>query len=1522
MPEQITKLKVFISSPSDLPENEREIAKQVCESMNRTPLLREIAVMLEPVRWETHVYPDAIQGHPQTELTNLAATSDILIALFNRKLGSAGPNAASGTVGEIEAALMARESAQTKPIILTYFRDGDAEQDDKRFAEVLEYKKGLHKRKVRTEDYKNASSFQNRLYEALQACIFNFYPEKKAFFERNIAELDNGISRIPQPLFNWPQVIDGQWIDRSEFELIFEKINGSSKENKKSSSATLVLGGPGSGKSALLARLGVRLREKGIFVISIKADMISAGISTNENLSKELCLPVNIEDYIQQIALIRPIVLIIDQLDAVSDIADRKSERLNILLDLIKNATFMEGVHVIASSRIFEYRHDVRLATINAEVITLQQIPLEKIENILQKYGIALQSISPEVQEFLATPLHLKLFTEVVLRSEGRLAALKTIYDLYEEIWQQKIQRTSNFLERDALITKLTDYMRDEEELWAPSSIADGFSNALVDLEADGIIIREGIKIGFKHQTLFDFALARNFAKGTKHLADYVIEHQDGLFVRPTLLATLDYLRASSRRRYHAELMRLWDSPNLRKHLVILLDEKICSFCDPDEVEQSLVIPLIRDLDLDSSRTIRLLVSMGGSEGWFELLKAAYLPKLLLSNHKEAWIAMNILTRAWNFAHSSIIVLLQNYFLPRPEKDEYTLAILREIDYWDEQAANLVCTIARRTYSYWVRYLAIDISAVLPELAPRIVSADFERCLESAMKSDKSAPPAPELAEDATMQDRIVHNISFEPNKSLKRLLEHGYEWYDLPKIAEAAPLAFLNALWELFSNSISYLAYEIPPFINQYRDSGIYVSIFEEDRQNLRFGNQLIAAIYTAIITLAKKDAEKFIKFYQENLNSQYLLIHRLLSYGLLDIIESRPEMVLEYLTTDSKRLTIGSHQDRHRESILLIKKVVPHLDSPQRALLEKSILKFNIYLKNSEEWTAKEKQDRFKWNREHRLRLLRAFPREYLSADVKRLHDEEERALPNTQNYDSRSYGGTVVSRMNADQMSKAGETELLSLFNELDDSTTCSHPRRKWGDLVGGVYQAAQVLEKLAEKEPAKVISIVHHFKPQKQEIPTGHAVSGLAKSDLPSNELFSLISYLNASGFASNDFRTSVANALSERSRKDQGLPEDMLIILNEWLQIHPYPKLDHTSSDKEEKTSESVLWRYGGVIMFAGGRANIVEAIAKGYLLHKTEDLSGWTSTISNMLTFENHPNVWQIAFLYMPYLFNGDKIVATDLFDRLFRKCPLVQNSHDGAIGVARILHLVSNIETAKKWLIGIRDSEWINGKQAFGELLVLWCCRYQKDDWAKAFLKEILNSMADIEICRGIAFAASHIWPSDSEEYKRICTEILLKLATSDDEITQKAISSLFRYEESLQFNDSIISIIEAIIRNDSLLLRSAQDLIDTIESATTFEPELAYKVCIRLLEAGITKVNSMGGFLPMLAEPLVRIAMTLHRMPLYRSKGLDLFENLIESNINEARQALQLLDRRPYNNIPPVPNSIRRRRKVKAHR
>jgi len=115
MPFRSDTYQVFIASPSDLSE-ERDIATEVINDWNTQNAASEEIVLL-PVKWETHAYPQSGIRPQEAINSQLVQNSDILIGMFWTKIGTKTKVAASGTVEEIDQFV-----AAGKPALL-YFSD-------------------------------------------------------------------------------------------------------------------------------------------------------------------------------------------------------------------------------------------------------------------------------------------------------------------------------------------------------------------------------------------------------------------------------------------------------------------------------------------------------------------------------------------------------------------------------------------------------------------------------------------------------------------------------------------------------------------------------------------------------------------------------------------------------------------------------------------------------------------------------------------------------------------------------------------------------------------------------------------------------------------------------------------------------------------------------------------------------------------------------------------------------------------------------------------------------------------------------------------------------------------------------------------------------------------------------------------------------------------------------------------------------------------------------------------------------
>ena len=853
---------------------------------------------------------------------------------------------------------------------------------------------------------------------------------------RSKTDITEQLKSASSSLLTWPSTIgNGIWLDRKEVGLIERRV----LSNK--ASTTLILGKPGAGKSALLAFVAKRLIANRIPVLCIKADMLPKSVTDLDGLQEYLQLSYPIHDSLIKCDNGKTPVLIIDQLDALSALVDLHSERLNVLLNLIQDVSNAENVHIISSCRWFEYQYDVRLKGFSGEMVDLSLPAWSDVEAVLKDADFTINNLSRETKDVCSIPLHLKILLELKSK-DADVKIPESLYSLLENIWQQRVLVGANMSKKIKLIELVSNKMSVDEELWVFRGIADSYISAFKELKKANILKLDNNehRIGFAHQTYFDFALARAFASN-ENLADFVIEKQGGLFVRPILLRALAYIREASPKTYSRELGKLWKADGLRTHIRDLLIEYIGSTGSPNEVELSCLLPLLQDDELK----YKIIFVIAGSPGWFNAITDTILPRIMCDDYEFAHMSVPILSRALSFAKNDVMNLIKEYWFNNNAYDEHIINVLRDLKDWEEKFVDIVVIIARRHKSHLIPDIAEFVLQSRPELASRIVRADFERqwnvALKEELEYEPPTPPSPEASDD----EKAIYALSHNKNEGFEHLLGQGDMWYGLSLIAENSPNEFVNGIWPWFINVIKKIDYEPNPFLVIYQaDSSPWSCQMVEKMDN----DKPVSSILKAISVLSQKQPEKFIEFFDKNEASDYLSVHRLLSIGLLQIVEKYPKVIFEYLLSDPRRMSIGDYKNEHRYTEKLIKAVVPHLNKDQINVLENAVINWKQCCHDNPEWTAKDRLKNVEYNRRHRLRILRAFPIGYCSDRLIQLKEEEERAFSKLDDYDSMISGpDRVDSPVSHEQMARAKDKHIIKLFNILTDDTDWKHPKRSW-------------------------------------------------------------------------------------------------------------------------------------------------------------------------------------------------------------------------------------------------------------------------------------------------------------------------------------------------------------------------------------------------------------------------------------------------------------------------------------------
>ena len=1319
-------------------------------------------------------------------------------------------------------------------------------------------------------------------------------PEPLAAHARDAVE--RAFSAASDRLLGWPQAIGGAWIDRPELD----RLHGLVLEARPA--LALLLGDPGVGKSALLARLGERLQGEGVALLALKADQLPRGIGSLADLDREIGAPVPVADALRRLAAERRTVLLIDQLDALADLMDQHSGRLGALLRLVHEVRGTANLHVILSCRAFEHRHDPRLSTLKADPVTLDPPAWDQVKPLLDARGIASDGWSDEVTEVLRTPQHLALFIDHLAAAGD--PAFASYHAMLEAVIDRLARRHGAPVVEAA--ERVAIAMAEEEELALGRVRFADADHELLTLEREGLLIRSGARIAFRHQTVFDFLRSRAFLRTGTSLAEFVIGNkQESLFVRPTLWSALVYVRTNDPAAYKREFRRLWGHDGLRTHLRELLAAFLGQLADPDPEEVRWLLPRLSDPVLRR----RTLNAMAGRPGWFAAVRPQ-LPGLMGQAPETAWELVWFLSRALPFAADAVVGLVRRHWSHDRACSIHAVRVLEELRDWTDDRIELAAEIAgRANLDAWnVCRFAGAVAVTRPDRAPTILARFLEARLDAALADRQPVPPRPSADAPHDDQWRSYRDRDRARYDGIEKIFDSRTDWHGLEKLASQSPQAFVESLWPWLLRTLDALAEEPDRVHIAYRDA--HGSSFR-DRDHSSLDSDLHTALMAAVRGFAVTDPDAFLAFVDANKHRELMVVHHFLAIGLAEIAGLCPHTALSYLLEDGRRFAIGDYGDVHRDSKRLITALAPGLAPADMQRLERAILSWERYVPNIPGEEAARRFERRKWTREHRLRLLRAIPEDQMSDDGRRLREQEERAFPHTPDYDvgdSRAY--YVGSPVPAERMLRMSDEAIIELFKFLTDDTGSRHPRRRLGPASGGSEQASRAFEELAKADPTRALRIIGRFEPGRQERPTGAALRALSgHAAMDPMAIIRLVHDLDRRGFTSEEFRTEAARSLATAAERAQGLPDETVALLSSWLvdwaEPEPFDELDKMGAAQDEGVQgASLLWAYGGIMLLPHGNFPVLDAMAVGYLCRQPTDADGWLGSLDRHLARRENPEVWLALSERFPWLQSADRPQALAFLDRVFELCPTILDRRRGAILIANILSWLPPDRLTgilDRWIEGA----WPTGPQAAAEILTLAFCRNPDDAGYRERVERCIDGTghpdAKLDGLRlGVAHTLVRAWQEPA--LRGTTTELLERLVPLLRTDAQSiAISSLVNTSDPLPPDDATRRILLLLSRfpcifdaeQSHFIGERMKDLL-----ACGFDPDVVYAASSAIVRV----MEKSGGDRTSVLGDLTEIAIALHRMPETRRQGLELFERLMLFGGDGIGGALKDLDRRPF--------------------
>lgn len=1294
-----------------------------------------------------------------------------------------------------------------------------------------------------------------------------------------VNDIINACKKSSKPLLDLV-VPESDRLPRTELQKLEESVAAGT------SSVYCLLGLPGSGKTALLALIAERAIALNIVTLGIKADLLPSRVTFDTWSRQELGMNITALDAVRVAASQSRVLVLIDQMDALASTVDLTSDRLNTLIDFVRQCSVIPNVSVICSCRNFDYYHDARFALLGATEIPLDLPEWTDVAIQLKRHGVPDPDMWPEpFKESLRTPQYLKVYVE-------RFAATRnadpfgSYLSMLDDLWAREL---SDEAEREFLY-RLTTYLIDDESLWAPAVLFEGDQKRIKSLAGKGILLEQDGKIGFRHQTLLEHAKARLFTKEGISLCEFVVSRQDAIFVRPTLWAVLKYLRDTGSGKYRVELESLIGQP-LRLHLRYLLIEFLGQVQKPEDFEQVVMV----DRLANEEDRLRVLISIRANAGWFTAFRAAQFPTVMSGAADRQWPMIGVISDAWEFARDDCLDLISTYWLGDREKDRLTWRVMGELRKWDSRAVEMVCTLIRRAEVneerlFWAESLVTAISDDKPELAPRV----FVETMSRIVSGDASS----------TSDDHHHGRSPLEANKG----------WYDLTTVAERAPVEFIRQGWNWLVHTCTrfHAGYE-STVVNHYAGS---CYALDEDREGGR--DPILAAYSTAIDISARESPEVFVDITKESWDSTNAVVHRLLIRGLCFVVHKNPDIGLEYLKGDPRRLAVGSYESNEQsDSTELIAAMVPNLSPEKRNELEKLIWSWPMYRDGVEL-----EEDQLIWQREARVRLLASIPEKFLSAETIDNLRKEKSDLPDWNEGRSIPHGGSVEHIPPISKLELLGteDDEILKKIRESQEPEPATRrmiPVNDGWQVAGGPSSAGREVAELAKEHSERATQIIELLIRDNQIEAASAAMSGLSEATVTKDQVIRLANAVGVHGGGSCDLHNEVSRMLYRYS--DGGLPDDICDLLEKWLAgFKGSGDLadNESESSRQREEDRSILWGYHGGLVSTDRSFWPLVALTEGYLRRTPPECSLWLTAVEAHSQRGASVNTWSAYASLLRRIRNPkcDKQRGALIVEGLFSRITTLRSRIEGIRLLANVADVLRR-SFLEAILNDAKSSSNLFERQAYGELITLIAFRDKEHGWARDMLEHELGSIETTAIeneaiAIGIAFAAGHLW--DQPEVRSNATEVLCRIIPHANGKIAQALATVFWAREDFPADQDTDQLLTVLAENDSVFSQMAvADLAEHLASLLPHKRSLVLGVCNAIL-----RTRSHDNDLFEAGPYLVKISLTLQRFADTRSTGLSLLEQLLKLGLDDAYRALNDIDVRPAKATARQPRTRRRRK------
>lgn len=886
----------------------------------------------------------------------------------------------------------------------------------------------------------------------------------------------------------------------------------------------------GAGKSVVMRDVATALRLAGGSVLAIKADLQLTGVTSAEDIQARLQLPESLERTVDRLAARAGVVIVIDQLDALSLSMAQDRRTLEVVIDAIVRLTRIRRTRVIASCRTFDWNNDPRLRQLETRKdFRIGVLTDEELNRALAGAGLGALELTQTTRTLLRLPLHLDLF--LLAHADTQPA---TLQDLYSSVLDERALRrgkdTPPATIRAQTLKVLTAAMFARQQTVVPATFfldkgGDDMQAAAEWLASEGILLRSNSGWAFRHQTLFDYLFAKEFVDSGRSLAEFLRDGPQGLSSRSALVQVLGYQRATDPQRYMSQLDAIWRGKDIRFHLRHLLMRWFGTLPNPTAAETAWARRLLASAN-DRERFLR---AASRNAAWFKVLSSE-LERLL----EDETAVDQVL---WFVAHMPAECQAATIAMIRP--------YLNRGGIWRDR-----CRFVLEWIRQWVDPRAIDFFDEVMQ-AGADLPQHFHGFQEMArLDANRTAVAVLHLV-DARLQGALSRDDAQHRDVVAELRDLSGTDLQQaMDIIATNAPLTWADGL-------VTWLqrAAEVTTF------GGDNAGLFALDAIAMWYEGSpggieasLLRSLGRALVVLGEGQPDEFRRVIDRLADTPYATPQMIAATAYSKLHATYAEEALAFLLGDRRRMWLGTASALQTRR--LIQSIYPHLSPKQRGTLDAGIMSHT-------EWKSSDPSIARRAGLE-RYYLLSSIPEDLRSVPVQKYWAELNRKFPGV------------------DTSLKAGRVRAFSEHSPIKPAAAAKMRNEDWLRAMQKHTQAstqgspdlrsarslADLLKEEVKKDPKRFAALSATIPNDTDDVYVAAFLDGFAEANVRIDVIATLVRRFAPD--QSRDLRRSVAWVLRKRAAE---VPEDLLNLLESWIRNDAFDDryaretLDYLNTDR-------------------------------------------------------------------------------------------------------------------------------------------------------------------------------------------------------------------------------------------------------------------------------------------------------------------------------------------------------------------